>query len=300
MDARDSRPKMHHDQIDVPPDLVRGLLRRQLPHLADQPLERVASQGTVNAIYRVGDGLAVRLPLTPRWHDIDNEVCWLTSLAPLVPVPIPEIVEVGEPDETYPWKWGVLRWIEGEPWSLDAVVDPVDAAVQIAEIVRVLRAVDPRSLPCGKPLGRPPLDAMDEQVRGAVDANRHLIDGDAFLAAWDDALAAPAFDGKLLLGHGDLLAGNVLVHDGRLRAVIDWAGVCRADPARELMAAWMLFSGESRAAFRAHLDADDDTWRRAKGWVLTRLFGVAYYETTNPVFSLDACRAINEVLADRD
>ncbi|MEA3056089.1 MAG: hypothetical protein QOD30_1521 [Actinomycetota bacterium] len=299
MDARVPRPKMHGDEIDVPLDLVRGLLRRQLPRLGDASLVRVASQGTVNAIYRVGDDLVVRLPLTPKWHDIDAEACWLTSLAPHVPVPIPEVVAIGEPDETYPWKWGVFRWIDGDPWSIDAVRDPVDAAIQIAETVRVLRTIDPRSLPCGKPVGRPPLEAIDEQLRGAVDGARHLIDGDAFLAAWDDALAAPAFDGKLQLCHGDLLAGNVLVHEGRLRAVIDWAGVCRADPARELMAAWMLFTGESRAAFRAHLDVDDDTWRRAKGWALTRIFGVAYYETTNPVFSLDARRAIAEVLADR-
>jgi len=299
MDAPVPRPKMHEDQIDVGVDLVRGLIRRQLPNLADAPLVRVESQGTVNAIYRLGDDLVLRLPLTPRWHDIHAEVCWLTSLAPLVPVPIPEAVAIGEPDETYPWEWGVFRWIDGDPWSIDAVDDPVDAAIQIAEAVRALRAIDPRSLPCGKPIGRPPLGAVDEQLRAAADANRHLLDVDAFLAAWDDAMALPEFDGRPVLCHGDLLAGNVLVHDGRLRAVIDWAGVCRADPARELMAAWMLFTGESRAAFRAHLDVDDETWRRAKGWVLTRIFGVAYYETTNPVFSVDARRAINELLADR-
>jgi hypothetical protein len=64
------------------------------------------------------------------------------------------------------------------------------------------------------------------------------------------------------------------------------------------MAAWTLFSGESRAAFRRRLEVDEDTWRRAKWWALTRIFGVAYYETTNPVFSLDARHTIAEVLAD--
>jgi aminoglycoside phosphotransferase (APT) family kinase protein len=297
MDA--PRPKMHEDEIDVGLDLVRGLVERQLPEHAGSPLARVASQGTVNAIYRLGDDLVVRLPLTPKWHDIEAEACWLASLAPHVPVLIPEVVAIGEPDETYPWPWGVFRWIDGAPWSIDSVADPVDAALTIAETVRVLGSIDPRSLPCGKPLRRPPLESFDEQIRAAADGARHLLDGDAFLAAWDDALAVPPFDGEPLLCHGDLLAGNVLVHRGRLCAVIDWAGVCRADPARELMAAWMLFAGESRAAFRAHLDVDEDTWRRAKGWVLTRIFGVAYYETTNPVFSLDARRAIAEVLADR-
>ncbi len=166
-------------------------------------------------------------------------------------------------------------------------------------MIGVLRDIDPRSLPCGKPIGRPALSAMDEQIRGAVDGALHLIDGDAFLAASDDALDAPEFDGKPSRAHGDLLAGNVLVHEGRLHAVIDWAGICRAEPVRELMAAWMLFDRDSRAVFRARAEADDNTWRRARGWALTRIFGVAYYEKTNPFFSLDARRTIAEVLADR-
>jgi len=291
-------PKMHDDEIDVGPALVRGLLERQLPDLAHRPLVRVASQGTVNAIYRLGTDLVLRLPLTPRWHDIDREACWLASLAPRLPVRLPEVVAVGEPDDRYPWRWGVFRWLDGSPWCLDEVADPVAAAERLADLVGVLRMIEPRSLPCGKPVRRPPLATMDAQVRAAVAGARHLIDGDRFLAAWDDALAAPDFDGRPPLSHGDLLAGNVLVHEERLHAVIDWAGVCRADPAREVMAAWTLFAGESRAAFRRRLDVDDGAWRRARGWALTRIFGVAYYEKTNPVFSSDARRTIAEVLAD--
>jgi aminoglycoside phosphotransferase (APT) family kinase protein len=64
------------------------------------------------------------------------------------------------------------------------------------------------------------------------------------------------------------------------------------------MAAWTLFAGESRAAFRRNLQADELTWRRAKGWALTRIFNVAYYENSNPVFSLDARRTIGAVLYD--
>ena len=290
---------MHHDEIDVDRALVRELLRRQFPHLSTMRLTRVASQGTANAIYRLGRDLVVRLPLTPRWHDIDAEACWLAALAPRLPVRVPEVVAIGEPADSYPWKWGVLRWLDGAPWQLDDVAEPVEAAVQLADMINVLRTLDASAFPCGEGFRRPPLPLMDEQVRAAVDGARHLIDGDAFLAAWADAIAAPQFVGEPPLSHGDLLPGNVLVHRGKLHAVIDWAGICRADPARELIAAWTLFSGESRAVFRSQLEADDDTWRRSKGWALTRIFNVAYYEETNPVFSLDARRTIAEVLADR-
>jgi aminoglycoside phosphotransferase (APT) family kinase protein len=208
------------------------------------------------------------------------------------------MVAIGEADDIYPWKWGVLRWLEGAPWRLEDVTDPVAAAGQLVDVIGALRILDPASLACGTPIRRPPLQAMDDRVRGAVVGARHLIDDDAFLAAWEDAITAPEFNGKRPLLHGDLLPGNVLVHQGCLHAVIDWSGICTADPARDAMAAWTLFAGDSRAAFRARLRVDDDTWRRAKGWALTRIFNVAYYEVTNPVFSLDARRTIAEVLAD--
>jgi len=290
---------MHDDEIDVEPELVRELLRRQFPELFGEPLTRVASQGTVNAIYRIGSELVLRLPLTPRWHQMDAEACWLAALAPRLPVRIPEVIAIGDAEDIYPWKWGVFRWLDGLPWRLEHLFDPSAAAEQLAEMVAVLSELDPASLPCGEPMVRPPLQAMDDRVRGAIDGARHLIDADAFLAAWDEAVAAPRLDETTPLSHGDLLAGNVLVHDGRLHAVIDWSGICRTDPAREVMAAWTLFDGASRAVFRRCLDADDCTWQRSKGWALTRIFNVAYYEHSNPVFSLDARRTIAEVLRDR-
>jgi aminoglycoside phosphotransferase (APT) family kinase protein len=292
-------PKMHHDEIDVDAGLVRELLRRQFPRLAGQPLSRVASQGTVNAIYRLGRELVVRLPLTPRWHDMETEACWLGALGPRLPVRIPEVVVVGEADDIYPWRWAVFRWLDGSPWRFDDLTNPLAAAAQLAELVIAVWSLDPRSLPCPEPVDRPPLWALDDRVRGAVEGARHLIDGDAFLAAWTDAVAAPDFDRTPPLCHGDLLAGNVLVHERRLHAVIDWAGLCGADPARDVMAAWTLFAGESRVAFRERLEVDDATWRRSRGWALTRIFNVAYYESTNPLFSLDARRTIAEVLRDR-
>src|SRR5213075_3419344 len=97
----------------------------------------------------LGSDLVVRLPLTPRWHDIDAESCWLGALAPHLPVRIPEMIAIGEADDIYPWKWGVLRWLEGAPWRLEDVTDPVATAVQVADVIGALRTLDPDSLPCG-------------------------------------------------------------------------------------------------------------------------------------------------------
>ena len=54
--------KMHADEVDTDVSLVRRLLAAQFPQWADLPIEPVDSAGTDNAIYRLGDDMAVRLP----------------------------------------------------------------------------------------------------------------------------------------------------------------------------------------------------------------------------------------------
>jgi aminoglycoside phosphotransferase (APT) family kinase protein len=54
-----------------------------------------------------------------------------------------------------------------------------------------------------------------------------VIDADAATAAWERALQAPAWSGLPVWIHGGLLRPNLLVRDGRLRAVIDFGAVGR-------------------------------------------------------------------------
>ena len=68
--------------------------------------------------------------------------------------------------------------------------------------------------------------------------------------------------------HGDVAAGNLLIRDGHLAAVIDFGCAGVGDPACDLTVAWTLFAGDARTAFRAGLPLDDATWARAAGWAL--------------------------------
>ena len=95
-----------------------------------------------------------------------------------------------------------------------------------------------------------------------------MIDTDAATAVWDAALAAPEWDRAPVWFHGDLLPGNLLVDQGRVRAVIDFGGLGVGDPACDLMIAWGLFTGESRAVFRAALGVDDATSAHGRGHAL--------------------------------
>jgi len=57
--------RMHADELDTDASLARRLLEAQFPQWAGLPVERVHSAGTDNAIYRLGDGMAVRLACIP-------------------------------------------------------------------------------------------------------------------------------------------------------------------------------------------------------------------------------------------
>ena len=289
---------MHADEHPIDEGLVRRLLRSQFPRWADRPLVRVPSTGTVNAIYRLGEDLSVRLPRTERWHDIDHEVSVLDRVRGVVDVAVPMPVAVGEPAHGYPWRWAVFEWIDGETWRLDRLHDPVDAAHRVARCIRALQGMDTAGGARSARGGRTAMEAQDGRLRQAAADAGHVLDVDAFLAEWDRVRSARGWAGEPVWIHGDLLAPNLLVRDGDLHAVIDWAGASVGDPARDLAAAWNLFDGDSRKAFCDDLAFDEESWRRARGYALTRIFNVAYYERTNPDFAADAIRVVGHVLED--
>jgi len=107
--------KMHADEVDIDSFLVARLLVGQFPQWADLPLSPVRSAGTDNAIYRLGDDLAVRLPRVA-WASgpVDKEHRWLPRLARHLPLAIPVLLALGRPGEGYPWSWSVCRWLIGE------------------------------------------------------------------------------------------------------------------------------------------------------------------------------------------
>ena len=109
-----SAGKMHVDEVDIDVSLVVRLLATQFPQWADLPIEPVPSAGTDNALYRLGDDMAVRLP---RIHsavgDVEREQEWLPKLAPFLPLAVPIPLEKGKPSEGYPWHWSIYRWLDG-------------------------------------------------------------------------------------------------------------------------------------------------------------------------------------------
>jgi len=131
---------MHGDELEIDEPLVRRLLADEFPEWAGLPLRRVEPAGTDNAIFRLGEELAVRLarrkgPTRSGGKEFD----WLPRLAPLVPLEIPVAVAQGRPTHEYPWFWDVFTWVEGAPTPIEAI-DPTFAASDLALFVAALQA----------------------------------------------------------------------------------------------------------------------------------------------------------------
>jgi aminoglycoside phosphotransferase (APT) family kinase protein len=293
---------MHDGEIDADAALVRRLLAAQFPQWAALPLARVRSAGTDNAIYRLGEDMAVRLPRI-HWAvgQAEKEYLWLPRLAPFLPLDIPTPLALGAPGEGYPWPWSVCRWLEGENAAAERIADPRQAAIDLAGFIAALQRINAAG---GPPPGAhnssrgEPLIRRDQETRRGIAVLRSALDAEAMTAVWEAALAAPEWPGPPLWIHGDLQSGNLLAAQGRLCAVIDFGCLGAGDPACDVMAAWTFLSAETRGLFRAALAVDEAAWARGRGWALS--FGaiaLPYYEQSNPVLAGIARRAILEALA---
>jgi aminoglycoside phosphotransferase (APT) family kinase protein len=177
------------------------------------------------------------------------------------------------------------------------IADERVAAADLARFVREIRGVPVTAdAPRG---GRAPLRELDGVTRDAIAHSRDVIDVDAALVAWERALIAPPHTGPPVWIHGDLLRPNLLVHAGRLSAVLDFGAAGVGDPAADLVAAWAVFTAPGRERFREALDVDDGTWARARGYALHQAaLIIPYYAETNPEFVAHARRTVEQVLGD--
>jgi aminoglycoside phosphotransferase (APT) family kinase protein len=255
----------------VTAELVARLVADQFPRWVHLPVEPVPVDGWDNRTYRLGADMTVRLPTHASYvAAIEKEDRWLPMLAPQLPVPIPTPLATGAPGVGYPFPWSVRQWLPGDTARHHGVESLPGFAASVAEFILALQRVDPDGGPRAGAhsfyRGTPPAH-YDDETRRALAALVGVIDVDRATAVWDAALDA-TWSGAPLWFHGDIAAGNLLVRDGALSAVIDFGTSGVGDPACDLVIAWTFFAAESRREFARQVNADAGTWARARGWAL--------------------------------
>jgi aminoglycoside phosphotransferase (APT) family kinase protein len=291
---------MYPDEIAIDLPLVTRLIAAQFPRWRDLPLTEVRSAGTDNTLYRLGRDLVVRLPRRQSiGAEADRLWRWLPRVAPHLPLAVPMPVARGAPGAGFPFPWLVCQWLDGADVAGDPDVDVADAAVRLGRFVAALHRLDATGAP-PTPFRGGPLSLLDDRVRDEI---RDLgadgtIDPRPVTAAWDRALAAPAWDGAPVWVHSDLSPGNLLARQHRLAGVLDFGGLGAGDPAVDLLPAWTWLTAPTRGLFRAEVGPDDATWVRGRGWVLGLWLGIVrYHRDVNPVLAASGRRAIAEALA---
>ena len=182
----------------------------------------------------------------------------------------------GRPGAGYPWFWEIHTWVEGQTAPVEEI-DTIQAARDLAELVRALQAVDPTGAPpAGRGVALADRDSSFQYWLERFEGDRRVV------GEWERALAAPPWHGRPLWHHGDLDCRNWLVRDGRITGVIDWGSMGVGDPACDVMVAWKPHSHAARDAFREALPTDDATWARARGWAVSQaVAALAYYTPEN-------------------
>ena len=286
---------MHADEVDSDPLLVQRLVAGQFPEWADLPIEAVFPLGTDNANYRLGDDKLVRLPrLEIRVGALERELTWLPRIAAVVSLAVPEPLGRGEPAEGFPFPWAVYAWVDGENVPMGEVSP--ETADDLVGLLVALRGLDATGAPHG--LRRGALRGVDGWVRSCAAKLGPHHKPEALLAAWDEVVDLPPWEGPPTWCHCDLDLRNLVFRDGRPSGVLDWGGAGAGDPASDAAVAWKVLPAEQRPAFWEALSAGPGEIARARGWTLMQCAGALSYYTpeNNPALYFEAERWLSELL----
>jgi aminoglycoside phosphotransferase (APT) family kinase protein len=294
---------MHDGQLTVSPAMVRELVDSQFPRWRGLAVTAVNSPGTVNAIFRIGAGLAARFPLMPGdaaevRRELEAEAAVARELAGRTRFATPEPAAIGEPGAGYPLPWAVQTWLPGVTADVADPGGSVAFAGDLAEFIGGVRAIGTGGRTHrGRGRGGE-LRAHDQWMRTCLERSGQLLDVPRLRRRWEvmrDLPRGPAGD---VMSHRDLIPGNVLVSGGRLAGVLDVGDSGPADPALDLVAAWHLLEDGPRQVLRAGLRCDDLEWERGKAWAFQQAMGLVwYYADSNPVMSRTGRRTLDRILA---
>jgi aminoglycoside phosphotransferase (APT) family kinase protein len=294
---------MHVDQLTVTETTARELIADQFPQWRRLPVRGLSTSGTVNALFRIGEQLSARFPLRiadaeSTRRQLQTEAEAARELLGRTRFATPEPVGIGGPGRGYPLPWSIQTWLPGTTAAQRDPGGSVPFARDLASFIRDVRSIDTRGRIFARDGRGGDLRAHDAWMEECFAHSEHLLDVPRLRRLWARLRDLPRTSADVMT-HGDLIPGNVLVADGRLRGVIDVGGLGPADPALDLVAAWHLLETEPRRVLRDELGCDDLEWARGQAWALEQAMGVVwYYEHTNPAMHQMGWTTLQRILAE--
>jgi aminoglycoside phosphotransferase (APT) family kinase protein len=254
-------------------ELAYKLIAEQFPKLSHLPITDVERQGHDNRTYRLGNEMLIRMPTDESYAlKVPKEQALLPQLAKKLSLSIPIPLHMGKPCADYPYPFSLYKWLPGKSINLLALTEQQKEvlALDLVAFLQELQAIADLDGP--KPGQHnwwrgDHVSVYDQGARTQIAELSDVIDEKAAVALWDKACATKWIKTPVWI-HGDLAIGNILMDDGKLSAIIDFGGVAIGDPACDLVIAWTYLSGKSREIFIRKMALDEDTWLRAKAWVL--------------------------------
>lgn len=294
---------MHEDQLAVSVETVRDLVRAQFPEWENLPVRRLAVQGTVNAVFRIGDRFTARFPLQPQdvesaRRSLNDEREAARELLGRTRFATPEPVALGEPGAGYPLPWSVQTWLPGTVADEASPSASVEFARDLAEFIHGVRGIDVRGRVFSGSGRGGDLRAHDAWLETCFTRSEALLDVPRLRKTWTELRDLPR-RGEDVMNHGDLIPGNVLVREGRLAGVLDVGGLGPADPALDLVSAWHLLEAGPRQVLRRELACSDLEWERGKAWAFAQAMGLPwYYRESNPAMCALGLSTLRRITAD--
>lgn len=73
------------------------------------------------------------------------------------------------------------------------------------------------------------------------------------------------------------------------------------DPACDLVIVWTFLKGESRKIFKEHINIDNRTWDRARGWALWKaLITVISLQDKTSIAAIEQLEVIHEIINEHE
>jgi aminoglycoside phosphotransferase (APT) family kinase protein len=288
--------------MQINPETAKSIIARQFPHWAGLKISEFESSGTDHLLFRLGDQMAARFPITENAaRSVPDEWIGLRRFTGL-PLMTPHLLATGKPEPEFPHNWSVINWIEGQDASGATLSDWPETARTLGKFVRSLREVESsggRMSGSANGFRGSPLSTRDRWIRKCFESVSDIFELQAMRVAWEEALAAPVWDKEPVWIHGDTHAANIIVRNGRVVGIIDFGLAALGDPACDLTLAWSFLPADSRTYFFEAVEVDDATLQRGKGWALyIGAIALSYYRDRNSVLARIGKKAISSVLED--